>query len=102
MDILDRFKYLQVVSIVVQELENHLNLPDKDLAEFVINLADSCPEVSDFVREMNENGGEEFPEQLVENMYQTIRKLRPGKVKAEGKLKTLDDYQLEQYAIAMD
>jgi ATP-dependent RNA helicase DHX8/PRP22 len=67
MDIVAKFKQLQVVSKIVQELENHLGLSDKDLAEFIINLADKN-ELQDFVKDLNENGGDEFPEQFVINL----------------------------------
>src|SRR4051794_39406852 len=77
MAILNQLKDLQVVSIVVGELENHLNLPDKDLAEFIINLANQNDDISMFIQELNENGGDEFPEDLVINLYQTIRRFQP-------------------------
>eukprot|EP00211_Chloroparvula_japonica_P018380 CAMPEP_0119139048 /NCGR_PEP_ID=MMETSP1310-20130426/26804_1 /TAXON_ID=464262 /ORGANISM="Genus nov. species nov., Strain RCC2339" /LENGTH=51 /DNA_ID=CAMNT_0007130305 /DNA_START=159 /DNA_END=310 /DNA_ORIENTATION=+ len=39
MDVLDQLQYLSVVSRVCKELENHVGLSDKDLAEFIIDLA---------------------------------------------------------------
>ena len=40
MDELEKLEYLSLVSKVCMELENHLGLNDKDLAEFVIALAE--------------------------------------------------------------
>ena len=40
MDELEKLEYLSLVSKVCMELENHLGLNDKDLADFVIALAE--------------------------------------------------------------
>lgn len=41
MDAIAKLQYLSLVGKVVSELDNHLGLKDKDLAEFIINLADT-------------------------------------------------------------
>jgi ATP-dependent RNA helicase DHX8/PRP22 len=38
---LDKLNFISVVSKVCTELENHLGFSDKDLAEFIIHLAQS-------------------------------------------------------------
>lgn len=37
-----KLKHLSVVGKLVSELDNHLALSDKDLAEFIIGIADEC------------------------------------------------------------
>ena len=36
---LDKLNFLSLVSTICTELENHLGFSDKDLAEFIIHLA---------------------------------------------------------------
>jgi len=45
MDALAKLQYLSLVSKVVTELDNHLGLKDKDLAEFIIKLADESKDL---------------------------------------------------------
>jgi hypothetical protein len=46
MDAITKLQYLSLVSKVVTELDNHLGLKDKDLAEFIIKLADESTQLS--------------------------------------------------------
>ena len=45
-------QYVSVVSKVCSELQNHIDVNDKDLAEFVIHLAKENPKVEKFQEEL--------------------------------------------------
>uniref|UniRef100_A0A4W6G9W3 ATP-dependent RNA helicase DHX8 n=1 Tax=Lates calcarifer TaxID=8187 RepID=A0A4W6G9W3_LATCA len=53
-----RLEYLSLVSKVCTELENHLGLNEKDLAEFVISLAEKHPIFEEFKAVLSENGAD--------------------------------------------
>ena len=48
MEELRELEHLSLVSKVCTELENHYDMNDKDLAEFIIDLADKHPQFEDF------------------------------------------------------
>lgn len=75
---LEKLQYLSLVSKICTEFENHLNLTDKVLAEFVIDLAEKHPSIATFNAALLENGAE-FPEAFVANLYNIIQKMRPHK-----------------------
>uniref|UniRef100_A0A8C4NFX4 ATP-dependent RNA helicase DHX8 n=1 Tax=Eptatretus burgeri TaxID=7764 RepID=A0A8C4NFX4_EPTBU len=57
-DELRRLEYLSLVSKVCTELDNHLGINDKDLAEFVIDLADNNSTFEKFKAVLGKNGAE--------------------------------------------
>ena len=60
MDDLLKLEELSLVSKICTELENHLGINDKVLAEFVIALAEKHPSLESFKSVLAENGAE-FP-----------------------------------------
>jgi ATP-dependent RNA helicase DHX8/PRP22 len=76
MDDLEKFQYIALVSKIVTELENHLGISDKVLAEFVISLADEQETPEGFRTSLAKNGAE-FSEQLSNNLFKIIKKMRP-------------------------
>ena len=58
MDDLANLQYLSLVSKVCKELDNHLGISDKTLAEFIIDLAKKNPELPAFRAALAENGAE--------------------------------------------
>ena len=78
---LERLEYLSLVSKVCSELENHLGLNDKDLAEFIISLAEKNDTFDKFKTVLIENGAE-FTDSLIANLLRLIQRMRP-KVKEE-------------------
>lgn len=68
---IDELHRLSVVSKVCTELDNHLGLSDRTLAEFIIHLADEFPEPSAFRHALSENGAE-FPDSLSDNLLRII------------------------------
>ena len=58
MDELRRLEHLSLVSKVCTELDNHYSMNDKDLAEFIIDLATKNKTISKFKAALLENGAE--------------------------------------------
>ncbi|CAG0902485.1 unnamed protein product, partial [Cyprideis torosa] len=78
MDEIQELEHLSLVSKVCTELENHLGINDKDLAEFVIDLAEKNPTVEKFRSALEKNGGE-MPESFVANLLRIIYQMKPKK-----------------------
>eukprot|EP01027_Heterolobosea_sp_BB2_P018965 GEZU01026652.1.p1 GENE.GEZU01026652.1~~GEZU01026652.1.p1 ORF type:complete len:1165 (+),score=380.96 GEZU01026652.1:84-3578(+) len=78
MDELEKLQYLSLVSKICVELENHLGMGDKVLAEFIVDLADKSNNVDNFRSQLVENGAE-FPESFVLNLWNIINRMRPKK-----------------------
>ncbi|XP_029701030.1 ATP-dependent RNA helicase DHX8 isoform X2 [Takifugu rubripes] len=75
-DELQQLEYLSLVSKVCTELDNHLGLNDKDLAEFVIHLAEKQPTFDGFKALLIQNGAE-FTDSLISNLLRLIQTMRP-------------------------
>jgi len=80
MEEVKKLEYLSLVSKVCTELENHLALNDKDLAEFIIALADENPTFESFREALDKNGAE-FTDSLTANLYRLIRHMRSTETK---------------------
>ena len=84
MDDLQSLELLSLVSKVTSELQNHLGISDKTLAEFVIAQHSKCPSLSEFKAQM-EAMGAEFPQSLVESIDRLILTMHPKhKSKSKG------------------
>ncbi|CAB1441629.1 unnamed protein product [Pleuronectes platessa] len=75
-DELSQLEYLSLVSKVCTELDNHLGISDKDLAEFVISLAEKEPSFDGFKAILLKNGAE-FMDSLIGNLLRLIQTMRP-------------------------
>ncbi|GFW57197.1 ATP-dependent RNA helicase DHX8 [Trichonephila clavipes] len=53
-----KLDYLSLVSKICTELNNHLGINDKDLAEFIIDLAGKNDTLESFKKALDENGAE--------------------------------------------
>lgn len=80
---IDELQRLSVVSKVCTELDNHLGLSDRTLAEFIIHLADDFPEPSAFRHALSENGAE-FPDSLSDNLLRIIGAMKPTSSRGGG------------------
>ena len=56
------------------ELENHLGISEKTLAEFIINLASGTNSVKEFQKALVSNKAE-MPESLVQTLWNVIQRL---------------------------
>ncbi|XP_070707683.1 ATP-dependent RNA helicase DHX8-like [Pempheris klunzingeri] len=75
LDEIQRLEYLSLVSKVCTELENHLGISEKDLAEFIINLAEKHPTFEDFKAALCKNGAD-FTDTLTGNLLRLIHTMR--------------------------
>ncbi|XP_046446115.1 ATP-dependent RNA helicase DHX8-like [Daphnia pulex] len=80
MDELEKLEHLSLVSKVCTELENHLGLNDKDLAEFIIALAEKHKTFDEFKSVMLENGAE-FSDSLIANLLRLIKHMKSANSK---------------------
>ncbi|EWM21258.1 atp-dependent rna helicase dhx8, partial [Nannochloropsis gaditana] len=81
---LDKLQELSLVSKICTELDSHLGLADKTLAEFIIHLAESHGDAKSFRTALDENGAE-FPPTFCDKLFNLIKAMRPHRV---GRKKT--------------
>ena len=84
---MDELSHLSLVSKVAQELDNHLGVSDKVLAEFIIDLADKNSKAARFHEVLEENGAA-VPLSFATNLLSIIQRMRPpkgGKAGAKAK-----------------
>lgn len=94
MDDIEQLEYLSLVSKVCTELDNHLGLNDKDLAEFIIKIADKHPRLDKFSKSLSKKGAQ-FPESFTKNLLSLIQRMRPPKQKqtlSKEEVKTAKDH----------
>lgn len=80
MDEVEKLEYLSLVSKICTELENHLGINDKDLAEYIIHLSETHETVESFKKVLEENGAD-FSDSFVSNLLRIINLMRPQKKK---------------------
>ncbi|KAK3789393.1 hypothetical protein RRG08_005541 [Elysia crispata] len=90
MDELQKLEYLSLVSKVCTELENHLGINDKDLAEYVIDLAEKNNTFASFKKALEERDAA-FADSLIANLLRLIQKMKPQK-----KAKTFEETEQEE------
>ncbi|KAI9822805.1 MAG: DEAH-box ATP-dependent RNA helicase prp22 [Phylliscum demangeonii] len=104
MDDLASLELLSLVSRVTSELQNHLGISDKTLAEFVIDQHSKCTSLLDF-KQVLESLGAEFPQSLVESIDRLVLTLhpkfkaakhQPDGDEAEGSRKEIDEDERER------
>jgi ATP-dependent RNA helicase DHX8/PRP22 len=76
MDELQKLEHLSLVSKICTELDNHYNMNDKDLAEFIIDLAEKNSTLDKFKKALSSNGAE-FADSFVENILRIIKHMKP-------------------------
>jgi len=77
-------QYLSLVSKIINELENHNEPNDKDLAEFIIHLYDKNPKLEKFQRALEENEAD-FNVILSTSLFNIIQLMRPSTLSKEQK-----------------
>lgn len=78
MNELAKLEYLSLVSKICTELDNHLGINDKDMAEFIIDLADKNNTFESFKKALQENEAE-FSDSFIANLLRIIQHMRPKK-----------------------
>ncbi|KAJ9151053.1 Helicase associated domain-containing protein [Coniochaeta hoffmannii] len=76
MDDLESLELLSLVSKVTSELQNHLGISEKTLAEFVIAQRLECASFDDFKNKLASVGAD-FPPSLVESIDRLVRTMHP-------------------------
>lgn len=76
MDDLESLELLSLVSKVTTELQNHLGINDKTLAEFVIDQHLKCSSFDEFKSELNALGAD-FPQSLMESVDRLVLTMHP-------------------------
>ena len=82
MDDLEDLEFLSLVSKVTSEIQNHIGVSEKTLAEFVIAKHAACKDVADFKKQLEAEGAD-FPQSLVESIDRLVLTLHP-KYKNKG------------------
>ena len=72
----NKFRDLSVISKLMNEMERALEIRDKVLAEFVLDLAKNSKTVMEFEKQLETNGAE-FSVELISSMYALITKMLP-------------------------
>ncbi|GFQ88191.1 ATP-dependent RNA helicase DHX8 [Trichonephila clavata] len=70
-----KLEYLSLVSKICTELNNHLGINDKDLAEFIIDLAGKNDTLESFKKALDENGAE-FTESFISTLLRIIKQMK--------------------------
>ncbi|GLH04522.1 ATP-dependent RNA helicase DHX8 [Gryllus bimaculatus] len=76
MNEVEKLEHLSLVSKICTELENHLGLNDKDLAEFIIDLAEKNTTFDSFKKVLLDNGAE-FSDSFITNLLRIIQHMKP-------------------------
>lgn len=79
----DRIRQLALVKKVSTEIKNHWQIDDKDLAEFVIDLAQNTDSLDSFKEDLAENGATATDE-FAAHLFELISKMAPPKIVANG------------------
>jgi ATP-dependent RNA helicase DHX8/PRP22 len=73
---LDELEHLSLVSKVSTELDNHLGMNDKVLAEFLIHLHSESTDLESFSAAVKGAAGGDFPKTLIESLDRLMRALK--------------------------
>ncbi|KAG4415415.1 hypothetical protein IFR04_011464 [Cadophora malorum] len=76
MDDLESLELLSLVSKVTSELQNHLGISDKTLAEFIIAQHSGCNSLEEFRTKLDAMGVD-FPQSLIESVDRLVRTMHP-------------------------
>ncbi|KAI9375740.1 P-loop containing nucleoside triphosphate hydrolase protein [Aspergillus egyptiacus] len=76
MDDLQSLEHLSLISRITNELQNHLGVNDKVLAEFVVDQHLKCASFNEFRSRMEEMGAE-FPTSLLESVDRLVLTMHP-------------------------
>lgn len=76
MDDLESLELLSLVSKVTSELQNHLGISDKTLAEFIIAQHAECKNLEEFQKKLDAMGAD-FPQSLIESVDRLVLTMHP-------------------------
>eukprot|EP00467_Chlorarachnion_reptans_P021821 CAMPEP_0114522842 /NCGR_PEP_ID=MMETSP0109-20121206/20963_1 /TAXON_ID=29199 /ORGANISM="Chlorarachnion reptans, Strain CCCM449" /LENGTH=1136 /DNA_ID=CAMNT_0001704097 /DNA_START=88 /DNA_END=3498 /DNA_ORIENTATION=+ len=73
---LNELQKLSLVQKICEELENHVGINNKDLAEFIIHLAEQSGNEGDFSKKIQGTGAN-FKRSFCDNLYRIVKIMRP-------------------------
>jgi len=85
MDDLESLELLSLVTKVTSELQNHLGISDKTLAEFIIDQHSKCTSLPEFKKTLD-GFGADFPPSLIESIDRLILTMHPKNKKKSNEL----------------
>ncbi|KAI1327530.1 P-loop containing nucleoside triphosphate hydrolase protein [Xylariaceae sp. FL0255] len=85
MDDFEELELLSLVSKVTSELQNHLGINEKTLAEFIIAQRLQCTALDSFKTKLAAMGGESWPDSLFDSIDRLVLTMHP-KFKASSKI----------------
>jgi ATP-dependent RNA helicase DHX8/PRP22 len=91
MDDLLQLEHLSLVSRVLTELENHLNIDDKSVAEFIIDLAKKNATFDRFKKALNSFDLNDLDDSLIHHLLRLVMEMQPKKKKKEHPIKPISD-----------
>jgi ATP-dependent RNA helicase DHX8/PRP22 len=94
-DGLKKLEYLSLISKVCSELESHVGVADKVLAEFITELGRSSTSVAEFDKKLKENGAD-MPDYFVRTLLTIIHAILPPEQSSDAKGKGASDSKLRQ------
>ncbi|KAK4671923.1 DEAH-box ATP-dependent RNA helicase prp22 [Podospora pseudoanserina] len=77
MDDLESLELLSLVSKITSELQNHLGVSEKTLAEFLIAQRLECDSLDGFKAKLASVGASDFPPSLVDSIDRLVRTMHP-------------------------
>ncbi|CAL2033419.1 hypothetical protein CAEBREN_12329 [Caenorhabditis brenneri] len=81
---MDQLEHLSLVSKVLGELENHFGVADKDVAEFVIQMAQANPTFERFKKELDNQGlADQFDDALTGTILRIVQQMSSSKKKSK-------------------
>ena len=86
-DLTKDLEKLAIISKLRTELENHVGVNDSNLAKFILHLAEENRTIDSFRKAVSKNGGEEFTEKFVANLFRIIQNMWLKNVAEDKKVK---------------
>ncbi|TRX96790.1 hypothetical protein FHL15_002096 [Xylaria flabelliformis] len=91
MDDLHELELLSLVSKVTSELQNHLGINEKTLAEFIIAQRLQCTKLAEFKDKLAGMGGASWPDSLFDSIDRLVLTMHPKFKATNGNAKTLEE-----------
>ncbi|GAP86342.1 putative ATP-dependent RNA helicase DHX8 [Rosellinia necatrix] len=91
MDDLHELELLSLVSKVTSELQNHLGINEKTLAEFIIAQRLECTRLPEFKERLAGMGGASWPDSLFDSIDRLVLTMHPKLKSANGSANTRDE-----------
>ncbi|KAM7223978.1 P-loop containing nucleoside triphosphate hydrolase protein [Rhypophila decipiens] len=91
LDDLSQLELVGLVEKVTTELNNHIGINDKTVAEFIIAQRLQCDSLDAFRKRMNELGDDTFTPSLIDSIDRLVRTMHPA-MKGKAAIKQTDAY----------